>query len=176
MKKSDFKTAISLLVFVISLAVLMGGYQLYMKYVIVGPLKQQLETRPAIANAAISRNEGQFEVAVQLQGVDNLQEEYQAIQEIIKDILKEGSYELHLTNPLDEELQKSYLHLQPAIYEAAANHSYVWLDKTLSQYTVENGLAYHLYVDDRYLYLHLADGDNEMYRIIELKNSQKTTE
>ena len=54
----------------------------------------------------------------------------------------------------------AYLHLQPAIYEAAANHSFVWLDKTLSQYAAETGLAYQ-HVDDRYLYLQLAAGEQK---------------
>ena len=43
MKNSNFKIAISLIVFVISLALLVGGYQLYMKYGLIDPLKQQLE-------------------------------------------------------------------------------------------------------------------------------------
>lgn len=175
MKKSDFKTAISLAVFVISLAILMGGYQLYTKYMIINPVIQQLEARPAIANVELSRVEGQFEVAVQLQEVDNLQQEYQAIQEALDNTLKKGAYKLIITDPQDEMLQQAYLHLQPAIYEAAANHSFVWLDQTLGQYAVENGISYHLYVDDRYLYLHLADGENSMYRVIELKSSQNIT-
>ena len=174
MKNSNFKIAISLIVFVISLALLVGGYQLYMKYGLIDPLKQQLEARPAVASAAISRNEGQFEVALQLQGVDNLQEEYQAIQAILNNTLKEGSYRLHLSNPVDERLGAAYLHLQPAIYEAAANHSFVWLDKTLSQYAAETGLAYQLYVDDRYLYLQLAAGEQEMYRIVEVNTAGRS--
>ena len=58
MKNSNFKIAISLIVFVISLALLVGGYQLYMKYGLIDPLKQQLEARPAVASAAISEMKG----------------------------------------------------------------------------------------------------------------------
>ena len=75
---------------------------------------------------------------------------------------------------MDERLGAAYLHLQPAIYEAAANHSFVWLDKTLSQYAAETGLAYQLYVDDRYLYLQLAAGEQEMYRIVELNTAGRS--
>ena len=44
----------------------------------------------------------------------------------------------------------------------------------MSQYAAETGLAYQLYVDDRYLYLQLAAGEQEMYRIVELNTAGRS--
>ncbi len=175
MKKGDFRTAISLLVFVCALGLLLGGYQLYSKYGMVNPLERELQARPAIAKVEISKVEGQYHFAVELQEVENLQKEYQAIVEILDKNLKGGPYQLILTDPEDKVLQQAYLHLQPAIYEAAATHRYVWLEETVSQYAVDAGINYRLYVDDRYLYLHLAEGEHSLYRVIEVKSSQNIT-
>jgi hypothetical protein len=175
MKNSDFKTAITLVVFVISLGLLLGGYKLYVKYTMVEPVKQQLQARPAISNVDVARADGQYRIAVQLQQVDNLQQEYIAIQETLDKTLKKTPYKLTITDPAEDKLRDAYVRLQPAIYEAVASNRYVWLDQTLSQYAASTGISYHIYVDERFLYLHLADGDGNLYRVIDLKAAQNIT-
>lgn len=175
MKKTDFKAAISLLVFACSLVILLGGYQLYNKYGMVNPVEKELKARTAIAAVEMSKADGQYEIAVELRQVDNLQTEYQAIREILDQRFQKDAYKLTLIDPEDPAIKQAYLHLQPAIYEAAATHRFVWLDGTISQYAGDTGIDYRLYVDDRYLYLHLADGEVSLYRVIELKSSQNIT-
>lgn len=175
MKKSDFRAAISLLVFVCSLGILLAGYQLYSKYGMVNPVEKELEARTAIANVEMSKADRQYEIAVELQQVDNLQTEYQAIQEILEQRFKNGAYRIILSDPEDQALKQAYLHLQPAVYEAASTHRFVWLDEIIRQYADDTGINYNLYVDERYLYLHLADGEINLYRVIELKSSQNIT-
>jgi hypothetical protein len=175
MKKSDFRTAISLLVFACTLGILLGGYQLYTKYGMVNPVEKQLKARPTIAGVEMSKKDGQYQITLQLHEVENLQSEYLAIQEILDKNLKPGGYELIIRDPDNYALQEAYLYLQPAIYEAAATNRYVWLDETVSRYALDAGINYRLYVDDRYIYLQLAEGGNSLYRVIQVKSGQNIT-
>lgn len=175
MKNNDFKTAITLVVFVITLGLLLGSYQLYAKYIMVEPVKQQLQARSAISNVDVAKVDGQYRIAVQLQQVDNLQREYHDIQAILDNTLKKTPYKLTITDSGEDKLQDDYVRLQPAIYEAVASNRYVWLDQTLRQYAISTGISYRFYVDERFLYLHLAAGDDNLYRVIDLKAAQDIT-
>ena len=168
MKNTDFKTALTLVIFAISLGLFLGGYQLYGKYFTVEPLKQELQSRPAIAEVYMGKMDGQYRIELSLRQVDNLQEEYMAIRGILDDSLQKTPYKLTLTDTAGEKLRGAYVQLQPAIYEAVAENRYVWLDQTLKEYTAQQGISYHIYVDEDFLYLHLAAENDNLYRVIDL--------
>lgn len=175
MRNSDFKTALALVVFVISLGLLLGGYQFYVKYAMVEPVKRELEAHPAISDVEVVRADGQYRIAVSLQQVDNLQREYTAMQETLDENLKKNPYKIIISDTAADELQAAYIHLQPAVYEAVASNHYVWLDQTLGQRLENTGISYHIYIDEERLYLHLAAGGDNLYRVIDLPVANNIT-
>lgn len=159
------------MVFVIALGILLGGNQVYQHYLVNQPLEQSLTAMPGIEKVDIAKVEGQYQVTVHLKDIDNLQEGYTAIEKTLQDSLKNRPFRLIIAESDDARLKSAFVDLQPAVYEALASNRYVWLEEAVQAYADKSGIGYHMYVDDRYLYLHFTNNGANLYHVIERQNS-----
>lgn len=170
MKTPDFRITLTIIVFFVALGILLGGNQGYQRYLVNQPLEQKLAVQPGIESADVDRVDGEVQITVHLRDVDNLQEEYIAIEKVLEDSLNKRPFRLVIADNSNDRLKMAFIRLQPAVYEAMASDRYVWLDESVKSYANQSGMNYRLYVDDRYVYIHLSDNGANLYRVIERQN------
>lgn len=158
------------MVFIVALGILLGGNQVYQRYLVNQPLEQKLAAQPGIEKAEIDRVDGEVQITVHLKDVANIQEEYTRIEKVLEDSLNKRPFHLVIADNSNDRLKMAFIKLQPAVYEAMASDRYVWLDESVKTYADQSGMHYQLYVDDRYVYIHLSDNGANLYRVIERPN------
>ncbi|MBC7076129.1 MAG: hypothetical protein H5T98_08745, partial [Syntrophomonadaceae bacterium] len=97
--------------------------------------------------------------------VDNIQEEYEKINQVINSKLEKETYDIKIQDDGNRKLQEFSDQLQPAVYEALAHNRYVWLEEEIAEKSAENQLNYRIFVDEKHLYLQLEDGSKYIYKI-----------
>ncbi|MGR6835695.1 hypothetical protein [Syntrophomonas erecta] len=164
-KNNDFKVIVALLALFMVLAVLLGGYRLYNVFGVEKPLINELSELPSVSHVDISQVNKEYQVQVSLAEVDDLQGQYLNIDTIIKERLGNKPYTLDIKDRPNSKLNRLHAYLQPAIYQALANHEFVWLDQHLAQVVKGEDVKYRMFVDKDRLYLQLNDKENYLYVI-----------
>lgn len=169
MKNNEFKVMISILSLVIALAIFLAGFTLYNKLGIIEPLTNELESIKAVKEVNVIK-ENDYTIKVTLNQVNNFDEVYNDIKKIVEKKLNDKPYEIILVDYPNAKLNERYVSLQPAIYQALANHEFVWLNGELAKKT---DITYTLLIDDNYLYIQLVDGDFYIYKVIKRTEDTK---
>ncbi len=166
MKNKEFKVFLAIIALIVTLGVLLGGYSLYKKYGIQGPLIKELSSHEMIEKAEIDRKNDKYIINLQLNKVENIQKQYTEVEDIINTRYKPGDYDLIITGRPNEELEQFYEQLQPAVYEALADNRYLWLSDHIENQAAGKRIAYRMFVDEKRLYIQIENNDNFFYKII----------
>lgn len=168
MKNHNFRIIIFVIALFISLGLLVGGYSLNGELVAKGT-KKQLAT--ICAGPVNIEKQGKVSmIYVQPGKVDNLQQTWNAMTKLIEKKTATGKYNIIIVDKRNQKLQNAFNELQPAIYEATANNTYIALQRELDQHLKDKNIKYGLYLDNERLYLQMEDGDYYLYQVIERVN------
>ncbi|NLJ72939.1 MAG: hypothetical protein GX333_08010 [Syntrophomonadaceae bacterium] len=165
MKKSDFKIKIALLSLIMALAIFLVGFTLYNKLSIVEPIISEISSIEAVKEVEVNK-EKDYLIEVGLLKVNNFAQVYSDIKDILDSKLNGKAYELVIKDKPNLLLNESYTSLQPALYQALANHEYVWLNEKLAEIAEVKGISYAFFLDDNYLFIQLIDEENYIYKAI----------
>lgn len=164
MKNSEFRVAIAIIALITVFGLLWGGFTLYKKLAVEGPLAEGLKEIKAVSSVSIEKDKV-YVIEVKLDQVEDLQSVYESLVTTIEDTLNENEYKLVIKDNGNQALKELYKKLQPLIYESLANNKFVWLDETLAK-TVNDNVVYKLFVDEENLYIQLIKDDSYMYKIL----------
>ncbi len=173
--KSDFKYLSLIAAFVVCLGVCLGGYFLYNRLQVEKPLTAALEEQQSVNEVEILKEEGIYSIHISLAKVDNVQEEYKQLEGIVHEKMGNRPYEISIEGNGDKDLESIYAEMQPVLYEGLANHQYVWMDKTIADYSEARGIKFSLFVDDERIYLQFIDKDSYQYHILSKESTKDIT-
>lgn len=172
MKNHDFRIAVFAVALLVSLGIFFGGYT----------LDRELTDRNTRAGLAalgggpvnLDRQGKVTVISVKPGRVDNLQETWNGLSKFVERDTAKDRYRLIIRDKRNRHLQEAFDHLQPAVYEAAANNTFVALQHQLAGYLGRKDIYYRFYIDNERLYLQMQDGDYYLYQVIERVNNQAT--
>ncbi len=172
MKNSEFKIITAVISLIVTLAVLLGSYNLYNKYVVEKPLTRELATLPTVKSAKIMKVDKEYFIQLQLEQVDNIQDSYTQIESIINSKIKNAKYKIEIQDADSKELSHFYNELQPVLYQGLSAQRYLWLDEQIKERSSNKGIESRLYVDDKRVYLQLEDADSYLYKTFDIAQTQ----
>lgn len=165
MKNHDFRIAVFAVALLVSLGLFLGGYY----------INNELTARTMRNGLAeISGGPVQFEkqgkitvISLHPGKVENLQDTWLAVSRYIGNDMVSGKYRIVVADKRSAEMRDAFDYLQPAVYEAAANSTFVSLQRDLDKYLQSKDIDYQLYIDNDRLYLQMEDGDYYLYQVID---------
>jgi len=167
MEKGHLKIITVLIVLGVSLGLLLGIQKYYNHSFVEGPVMHDLEQLAFAESVTVNKDTGVYDFKVQIKQAGNIQYEYAKIDGIIKNELKGKDYQLTLLDHRSPKLRKNLENMELGIYEAMAKNNFLWLDETFRQAANDNNFSYKLFIDDKRLYIQMADQDYFLYEIIE---------
>ncbi len=172
MKNSEFKIITAVISLIVTLAILLGGYNLYNKYLVENPLSVQLTTLPTVKRAKVTNVDKEYLIKLQLEQVDNIQDSYTQIESTIKSKIKNDKYKIEIQDTGSKELSHFYNELQPVLYQGLSGQQYLWLDEEIKERSNGKGIESQLYVDEKRVYLQLEDADSYLYKTFDIAQTQ----
>lgn len=172
MKNSEFRIITAVISLIVTLVILLGGYNLYNKYMVEKPLTTQLVALPTVKSAEIKKVDKEYLIQLQLEQVGNIQDSYTQIESTIKSKIKNDKYKIEIQDSGSKELSHFYNELQPVIYQGLSGRQYLWLDEQIKERSSDKGIKSRLYVDDQRVYLQLEDKDSYLYKTFAIAKTQ----
>lgn len=149
---------------IISLALLIGGYQAYQRFYVIDPVADQLRAIPGVESVQVSPGHPAT-VRVQLGAVHDLQTTYDDVTKVVQDTLGDGA-NVVLVDNADGALQNAYESLLPYILQGVAEGHYADMIDTVRQRAQKMGMDAQITMDEHNLYIELRSGDHELYHVL----------
>ncbi len=166
-KKNEFKVLLFITAFVITFSLGFGAYYLYSRYNIEKPLLTQIDKISSVEESWMEKQDNIYTIRITLGRVENLQEKYKQLDEMVREKLGEGQYQIVIDTEDNTILDQVYYDIQPIVYEALANNQYVWMRDEIGRIATQEQLEYKMFIDDNHVYLQFSDGDDYQYYIID---------
>ncbi len=166
-KKKEFKIILFITACVITFSLGLGGYYLHAHYNIEKPLLTQIDKLSSVEASQIEKKDKVYMLRVTLGKVENVQEEYKQLDDLLREKLGDSEYQIIINMPNNSKMDRVYYDIQPIVYEALANNQYVWMKDEIGRIAGQEQLEYRMFIDDKRVYLQFGDGDDYQYRIIE---------
>ncbi|MFZ7102575.1 MAG: hypothetical protein ACOWWO_07945 [Peptococcaceae bacterium] len=164
MFKSYKKIMVSIFVFIIMLAILMGVYHFYKQYFVNQPLSVTLDNSDFIADYTIVEEGEKPVLRLELNKTRNLQHDFLDFLHNSQKLIEEKSLTVEITTRPNESLLTMYQQIHPAVYEALEIGNYTSLQDRLQKINKELILTRaELAITDDFLLLQLEDGDAYLY-------------
>lgn len=153
------------LAFAVTLGVLFGGQYVIRRERVTRPLYRHFQDIPGVQGFRVEERKGISHLYIRLGPVDNLQEVYLELEKRALEIMDPGSFEMHLEDRRDGDLEEAYYRLHYYLQEALATGRFSTMAREVERETA--GLDRHrLYVDQRYIFLQLHRGDKYLYAVV----------
>jgi hypothetical protein len=166
MKNNEIKILRLIITIIVTLGILLGGYNLYQEYMVKKPLAEKLLQVEAVNKVDIKKVNNIYTVQTHLDQVENIQKIYTDLDAIINDGIK-GNYLLEIKDKRNRKLDKFFDDFQPALHQGLAQKEFLWLAQQLEQQGQSQDIKARLLVDNKRIYLQLEDGNSYLYSIIE---------
>ncbi len=174
-KGNDFKILMFIAVLVITFSLGLGSYYLYSRYNIEKPLLTQIDSLASVEESQLEKQDEIYLLKITLGKVENLQKEYEQIDDMAREKLGANNYQIVLIKQNNTILDQVYYDIQPVIYEALANNQYVWMKDEIGKFARQEQIKYKMFVDDNRVYLQFSDGDDYQYYIVDRNSSKQET-
>ncbi|MBO8128205.1 MAG: hypothetical protein H0Z39_03270 [Peptococcaceae bacterium] len=155
-----------ILVFVVSLAVLLGCHWVYANYGYNQPLKQVLNDNPVVKSFTIN-DEGQtVYVTVRLNRVDNLMVTYRDLNQKVSESLGDRPYQLVIEDDRDGSLEQVYYRSHYAIHEAIMKGNFSEMVSVIERQASAVDADADVYVDSDNVYVQMDNGKHFLYAVV----------
>lgn len=156
------------LIAVLVLAILFGGWQAYQHFNLLNPLKQNLQQVEGVKTVSIATGNPDV-VQVQLGPFDklkngDLQQTYDDLEDQISSRLGSG-VSLHLSDDRDASLAQAFEDLEPYLLEGLRKGNYTEMIAQVTKMAKAEGLQCRVTMDDENAYLQLAKGSHYLYYV-----------
>lgn len=148
-------------------ALLVLSFTLIERQSIDRPLIAALSARPGVQRVELSKRDGVTAVRVGLGRVDNLQQEYEAIERAAQEVRGLGPFRVELDDARDPALEKALYRLHFALQEANATGRFTKMAADLKAAAQNEGIEEpRVYVSADRIYVSLYRGDHYLYEVL----------
>jgi hypothetical protein len=165
-KNGEYRLKIVILAALLAFLVLFGSYKLYIIYGLEQPLTNRVEMIQGVELVQVDKSQGRYEFKIKLAQVQDFQNQYRQIDAAIGKKLRPDSYIISIEDNRNTRLDRFYAYAQLAVYQAANDDQYIWLDQTLTNKADSTGINYTLKVDSERIYIQAKDGSSYLYETI----------
>lgn len=169
----DFRIATVVISLALTIAVCLGGYQLYKEYGVKRPLTASLLQVDGIQKVEVQEENDSQVILITMKNGAGLKTVYQEANDITVEKMGDKPYIIKIVDNPSPELSYLYDDLELGIHQGIANSSFIWLTEWIHDKTTPKNAEYRIQVDNRNLYLTLNKGDHYLTRIIERDNGTK---
>lgn len=166
MQWHGLRIPIVLMALAMGLMVLLGGQWAYNKYSFQDPLEQKLGELDSVAEYSLNDDGEVLVIKLKLNNPDNLMEEYQKIDYLVRRIVNKGAFRIELVDNRDKALKDAYYKSQFAIQEAIVRGNYRQMAVIVHESAQAVGADARVYVGSRNIYLQMEHGDHYLYEVI----------
>ncbi|WP_148218394.1 hypothetical protein [Thermosediminibacter oceani] len=153
--------------FLLSLLILMGGQQLFSKFVAYRPLLKTFSQKEYIDQVNIKKQTGSVILEIYLKDVDNLQETYEDIYNTAFGLLKGRPFAVKILNKPDKNLENIYnREVQFIVYEGIKTGEFIKMRSHLDQLEAKYKIDISVFLDAENLYLKIKNDRSVFYKII----------
>jgi hypothetical protein len=152
-----------LIVLVISLAVLFGGWQAYRHYNVVGPLQMNLEKIQGVQTVNIDGGTKNT-IVVRLSKVADLQTTYDSISSAISDAAG-TTVNIRIEDNRTSTLISDYEQLQPILFQGLAQGNYTTMIHNVEAAGNNAGVQTRVTMDDKHVFIQLAKDGHYLYKV-----------
>jgi copper chaperone CopZ len=162
---AKFRFVVAGLAFVVTLALLFAGWNLYRTYGLVRPVERQVAQIPGVERVSVSVAGKTALVRVTLGAVDDLKSTYQSIQRTVSDRL--GSQVIvELQGHSSPSLDRWWDEQQPLLYEDLEKSNFRDLVMALQNNAAEHHLRCRVTMDAAHIYVQASDERAYLYQVV----------
>jgi len=167
----NLRWPIVLLAFVLTISSIFVVSYWRQQRLIEEPLIETLLQIEYVEEVVIKKIENGTEFSVTLKEVDNLYQTYESIEEILDSTYKDGSYVIALVDQRNPYLESIYDKIHFALMEGERVGNYSHMNKEISMLLEQESKLenYHLWVDQKRIYLQLSSDNSFLYEIVPLQ-------
>lgn len=156
-----------LISFVISFAVLFGGYYLYQSYALQSPLNEKISNIEGVVSAETNLNDEQVVITLELEPNASLRSVMEEIEVSGGDYIKHREIQLNITNSSSESIDQWWSSMLFDVAEAMETKQYSTIPVLLKQGESEvEGLETFAEMDDQHVYVRLNKDGAERFIIL----------
>lgn len=167
----------SIIVLLLSLALLFGGWFLYQYLIVQKPADESINKIKGVSVTELKMDRGLLEVDVQFDQIDGFQNTYTKIEEELLPYSENKTLEIHVLNQGNEQLRRAWEKNYFSVAEAIDQQKYSQIPETLESMKVNYQLKEVAYsMDDRYIYIDLHQKEDSLYILLPRYNGLEVKE
>ncbi|MGE5544190.1 MAG: hypothetical protein ACM3UW_04390 [Bacillota bacterium] len=166
----EFRVGMAAIALVLTIAVCLGGYHLYIEYGIKRPLTASLMQVDGVKSVEILKENDSQVVLLTLTNDADLKAVFAEANDITLKKMGEKPYSIKIADNPSPELSSLYDDLELGIQQGIANSSFIWLAEWIDEKTAPESIEYRIQVDNQNLYLTLSKGNHYLKRVIAREN------
>jgi hypothetical protein len=153
-----------ILIALVTLAVLFGGYQAYQRFNVIDPLEAQLKAVHGVQDVQVQTgNPGR--IRVELGPVKDLQMTYTELVHTVTQLMG-GSETIVIVDNPDDTLRTAYENfVAPMVSEGIAKGNYMEMISSVEGKAQSLGITARVTMDEHNIYIQLANGSHYLYHV-----------
>lgn len=157
-----------MMIFMVSLSVLFGGWELYRKFGLVGPLEQQLTADKNVTHVESVVNGQDREIKITLKPVADLQTTYEDLEKVVDQQLG-SSVKIDLVDTRSQALKDEYRAIQPILYSGIAKGDFEAMIQNAEKAAKASGTDATITMDEQNIYVNLEKQGHHLYEVLPYK-------
>lgn len=154
---------------VVTLVVLVAGYQGYQQWFVKKPLVDLMQNQNGISVKNIQMNKGNIQIQLQVSPRYPFISQFPEVTDQLDKMLGQGNWLITFLNPNKTQLQSAWQEMIFGVMEGIQLKRYTLLQNTVERTARKYHLSYGLTMDDQYVYLVLRNGKQNWYQLLPLR-------
>lgn len=163
-----------LIYLLITVVLLMLGFQLYQKYLVELPLVSQLEQVEGVINVQVDDNKDASTIKINLGAIDNLAITFEEISQVIEANDHFRDYSLQISGNSSKKADLLMADLSLEIYQGLETGKYKDIEKVINTRSVDYNWTAKVQMDESRLFISLYGNRFQWYEIITRHRSGET--
>lgn len=164
------------LIVLITLGILVAGYQTYRHLNFINPLQSRLQQNPAVTTVqVVGGNPAVIRIGLKsVSKLDNqdLQTTYHRLMTLVGSTTN-TPVQLEFTDQRNKTLSSDYEHMQPILYQGLRKGNYTEMISQIKQQAAKDGIQSSITMDQQNVYVELWDSSNHyLYDVVTYQVSQ----
>ncbi|QQE76769.1 hypothetical protein [Alicyclobacillus sp. SO9] len=156
-----------ILVAIVALAILFGGFQFYQHYNVVSPVQTDLQKVSGVKSVQIVTG-SPTSVDIKLNKVSDLQSTYKEISKKASNELN-SSVKIHISDNASPALQKEYENIFPVLSEGIAKGNYTEMIAQVTKTAASHGIQTKVTMDAQDVFVQMTKGSHYLYKVVPYK-------
>ncbi|UOF89681.1 hypothetical protein LSG31_17615 [Fodinisporobacter ferrooxydans] len=162
----------TLVVIVITLSILFGGWAVYKNFGLEHPAEQALKQVPSVQSVKVMISNQNRTVKVTVWNVQDLQSTYHKIKQVVLQSLGSDT-QIQVVDTRSEALAHLYQTLQPVLYEGIHKGNYTEMIQTIESRAKQANVVANVSMDSANVYIQLTQDSHQLDDIIPYNNQQQ---